>query len=58
MTIDYDLTDAELEDQDRALGHLERAGSALGAFAPGGEPRVMPKGASLHYMGTPDGRRR
>ena len=52
MSIEYELTERELEDQERALGHLQRAGSALGAFAPGGEPRVMPKGASLHYMGT------
>jgi len=52
MTIDYELTERELEDQERALGHLHRAGSALGSFAPGGEPRMMPNGASLHYMGT------
>jgi C-glycoside oxidase len=52
MKIDYQLTRRELVDQEWALGNLERAGSALGAFAPGGEPRVMPNGASLHYMGT------
>jgi choline dehydrogenase-like flavoprotein len=52
MTIEYELTDRELADQERALAYLGRAGEALGAFPPGGEPRVMPKGSSLHYMGT------
>jgi choline dehydrogenase-like flavoprotein len=52
MTIRYDLTERELAEQERALALLERAGSALGEFPPGGEPRVMPKGSSLHYMGT------
>jgi C-glycoside oxidase len=52
MTIHYELTERELDEQERALEHLARAGTALGAFPPGGEPRVMPKGSSLHYMGT------
>jgi choline dehydrogenase-like flavoprotein len=52
MTIEYELTERELADQERALDNLRRAGEALGAFPPGGEPRVMPKGSSLHYMGT------
>jgi choline dehydrogenase-like flavoprotein len=52
MTIHYDLTDRELAEQENALANLARAGEALGAFARGGEPRVMPKGSSLHYMGT------
>jgi C-glycoside oxidase len=52
MTIHYELTERELADQVRALAYLERAGYALGDFPPGGEPRVMPKGSSLHYMGT------
>jgi GMC oxidoreductase len=51
-TIHYDLSDRELAEQERALANLERAGSALGTFPSGGEPRVMPKGSSLHYMGT------
>ena len=42
----------KLADQERALDNLRRAGSSLGVFPPGGEPRVMPKGSSLHYMGT------
>jgi choline dehydrogenase-like flavoprotein len=52
MTIHYELTERELPEQELALRNLERAGSALGQFAPGGEPRLMPKGSSLHYMGT------
>jgi pyranose oxidase len=52
MTIRYELTERELADQERALAHLERAGGALGRFPKGGEPRVMPQGSSLHYMGT------
>jgi choline dehydrogenase-like flavoprotein len=52
MSIEYELTERELADQERALDNLRRAGEALGAFPPGGEPRVMPKGSSLHYMGT------
>jgi choline dehydrogenase-like flavoprotein len=52
MSIHYELTERELAEQERALAHLERAGTALGVFPPGGEPRVMPKGSSLHYMGT------
>jgi pyranose oxidase len=52
MSIHYELTERELAEQERALANLERAGTALGAFPAGGEPRVMPKGSSLHYMGT------
>jgi C-glycoside oxidase len=51
-TIHYELTERELAEQDRALANLSRAGTALGVFPAGGEPRVMPKGSSLHYMGT------
>ena len=52
ISIDYDLTDRELAEQERALGHLARAGRSLGDFPTGGAPRVMPKGSSIHYMGT------
>jgi len=51
-TIHYELTARELAEQEGALERLGRAGSALGVFPAGGEPRVMPKGSSLHYMGT------
>jgi choline dehydrogenase-like flavoprotein len=52
MTIHYELTERELAEQERALANLARAGEALGTFPPGGGPRVMPQGSSLHYMGT------
>jgi C-glycoside oxidase len=52
MTIHYELTERELAQQERALANLARAGKALGTFPPGGGPRVMPQGSSLHYMGT------
>jgi choline dehydrogenase-like flavoprotein len=52
MTLHYELTDRELAEQEGALANLARAGESLGTFPPGGEPRVMPKGSSLHYMGT------
>ena len=37
---------------DQALGHLTTAAKALGQFVPGGEPKIMPAGSSLHYQGT------
>ena len=52
ISIDYELTDRELAEQERALANLERAGRSLGDFPTGGAPRVMPKGSSIHYMGT------
>ncbi|GAB3612928.1 GMC family oxidoreductase [Humibacter ginsengisoli] len=50
MTIEYALTDAELDEIAQATERLRRAGTALGTFV--AEPRLMPNGSSLHYMGT------
>jgi len=50
MTIEYALTDVENEEIARATAHLRRAGAALGTFI--AEPRLLPNGSSLHYMGT------
>lgn len=50
MTIEYELTDAENDEIARATEHLERAGQALGEFV--AQPRLLPNGSSLHYMGT------
>ena len=50
MTIEYALTDAENAEIAAATEHLRRAGSALGTFV--AEPRLLPNGSSLHYMGT------
>lgn len=50
MTIEYALTDAEDAEIADATAHLRRAGAALGTFV--AEPRLLPNGSSLHYMGT------
>ncbi|KHK97436.1 choline dehydrogenase [Microbacterium mangrovi] len=50
MTIEYALTDAENTEIADATAHLRRAGGALGTFV--AEPRLLPNGSSLHYMGT------
>jgi choline dehydrogenase-like flavoprotein len=50
MTIEYALTDAEQPELDEATERLRRAGAALGSFI--AEPRLLPNGSSLHYMGT------
>ncbi len=50
MTIEYELTDAENSEIQAATERLRRAGNALGQFI--AEPRLLPNGSSLHYMGT------
>lgn len=50
--IQYALTDREHADLRQALDYLITAGQALGSFVPGGEPKIMPAGSSLHYQGT------
>lgn len=50
MTIEYALTDVENAEIMDATTHLRRAGAALGTFI--AEPRLLPNGSSLHYMGT------
>ena len=50
MTIEYALTDAEHAEIAAATERLRRAGRALGEFV--AEPRLLPNGSSLHYMGT------
>jgi len=51
-SIQYALTDREHAELDQAIGHLTTAAKALGSFVPGGEPKIMPAGSSLHYQGT------
>lgn len=50
FTIEYALTDAEAAEIESATTRLRRAGEALGHFV--AEPRLLPNGSSLHYMGT------
>jgi pyranose oxidase len=52
VSIQYALTDREHAELDQAIGHLTTAAKALGRFVPGGEPKIMPAGSSLHYQGT------
>ncbi|BDM21317.1 MULTISPECIES: GMC oxidoreductase [Pseudomonas] len=51
MTLDYSLTERDLEQVGAARDLLQRAGRALGQ--PLGEtPLMLPPGSSLHYQGT------
>ncbi|MGN8026465.1 GMC oxidoreductase [Microbacterium sp. 22242] len=50
MTIEYALTEREDREIAAATERLRRAGGALGTFV--ADPRLMPNGSSLHYMGT------
>jgi len=51
MTLDYSLTERDLEQVSKARDLLQRAGKALGT--PLGEvPLMLPPGSSLHYQGT------
>ena len=52
MSIAYELTAREADALDAAMVELERTASALGTYIPGGAPRRMPAGTSLHYQGT------
>ncbi|MEX0153871.1 GMC oxidoreductase [Microbacterium sp. LMI1-1-1.1] len=50
FTIEYALTEREEKEIAEATERLRRAGEALGTFV--AEPRLLPNGSSLHYMGT------
>lgn len=52
MTVHYELTEREQAELAGARKSQARVASAIGTFIPGGEPAVMPNGASLHYKGT------
>ena len=52
VSIEYALTGREHAELSQAVEHLTTAAKALGRFVPGGEPKVMPAGSSLHYQGT------
>lgn len=50
FTIEYALTEREEAEIAEATTRLRRAGGALGTFI--AEPRLLPNGSSLHFMGT------
>lgn len=52
MSIEYEVTDRELAEVEKASADLRAVAESIGSFVPGGEPRLMPAGTSLHYKGT------
>lgn len=52
MRIDYSFTERDLARIESVRAHQDRQAAAFGSYAPGREPRVMPPGSSLHYMGS------
>ncbi|MGN6206644.1 GMC oxidoreductase [Humibacter sp.] len=52
LTIEYEVTERELAEVERASADLRAVAESIGEFVPGGEPRLMPAGTSLHYKGT------
>jgi len=52
LSIEYEVTDRELAEVDAAMADLRAVAQSIGSFVPGGEPRLMPAGTSLHYKGT------
>jgi choline dehydrogenase-like flavoprotein len=51
VVVSYDLTEREHAEIEQAKKYQARAASVLGEFIPG-QPRLMPPGTSLHFMGT------
>ncbi|MFT3797598.1 GMC oxidoreductase [Microbacterium sp.] len=52
ISVEYEVTERELAEVERASADLRSVAESIGAFIPGGEPRLMPAGTSLHYKGT------
>ncbi len=50
VSINYEVTAADVDAIGHAMSDLELAADALGGFVH--EPRVLPAGSSLHYQGT------
>lgn len=52
VTIHYEFTEREEAEIEGARARQRQVAEAIGEFIPGGEPAVLPHGASLHYKGT------
>ncbi len=52
VTIHYESTERDLHEIELARARQLQVAGAIGTFLPGGEPAVLPNGASLHYKGT------
>jgi pyranose oxidase len=51
-TFDFTLGDKDRKRAQEMLGDMTAAAAALGGYLTGSEPRFMPLGSSLHFMGT------
>lgn len=52
LTIHFDRTEKDGELIDSGMKHMQDIASRLGAYLKGVEPQLLPRGSSLHYMGT------
>lgn len=52
VTFHYILQEEDRRIVDAALQDIQKAAAALGGYLTGEEPRMLPRGSSLHYMGT------
>lgn len=50
--IDYGLSERDRQSVADAAAEMVRATEVLGELLPGGEPRLLPAGSSLHYQGS------
>lgn len=51
-TFEFRLSESDRDRAHAMMQDLVEAGLTLGGFLPGAEPRFMPLGTSLHFMGT------
>jgi pyranose oxidase len=52
ITFHYTMSVEDQRTIQAAMNDMTRAAEALGAFLPGSEPQILPRGSSLHHQGT------
>ncbi|WKL25614.1 GMC oxidoreductase [Sinorhizobium meliloti] len=52
VTIHYSLSETDAATVHAGMKDMVRAAQAIGAFLPGVEPQILPRGSSLHVQGT------
>jgi pyranose oxidase len=52
ITFHYTISRSDELTIQAAMMDMARAAEALGAFLPGSEPQILPRGSSLHFQGT------
>ncbi len=52
ITFHYTLSETDQQVINNAFNDMTKAAAALGGYLPGREPAVLPRGSSLHYLGT------